>query len=130
MKTTIYEANKELVDSLQALELVSEYLPVSEFVEEIHEIINIHMILENYQLDMPDNKSLRSDLSFELNLLSSRLTETMDNNPMDILTLYTCGLALKLLENESSINKYFNSLSGVKTLSRSSVLLAYTRCSR
>lgn len=100
MKTTIYETNKELVDSLQALELVSEYLPVSEFIEEIHEIINIHMILENYQLEKQSNKSLLSDLSFELNLLSTRLTETMDNNPMDILTLYTCGLALKLLEND------------------------------
>lgn len=100
MKTTFYETNKELVDSLHALELISEYLPVSEFVEEIHEIINIHIILETYQAQHLYNRPLMSDISFELNMLKDKLTETMDNSTMDILTLYTCGLALNLLEKD------------------------------
>lgn len=100
MRTTFYETNKELVDSLHALELISEYLPVSDLVEEIHEIINIHIILETYREEHLYNRSLMSDLSFELNMLKDKLTQTMDNSAMDILTLYTCGLALNLLEND------------------------------
>lgn len=102
MKTTFYETNKELVDNLRALELISEYLPVTKFMDNIREIINIHIILENYQTQTYYNHALRGDLDLELSMLEAQLTDTMDqsSDDMDILTLYTCGLALDLLKND------------------------------